>query len=117
MGPVPVYKVFRMGEWRHFAHSGRFGGSADDARDGFIHLSSGGQVGGVLRRHFADETAVVIAEFRFSEGDADLKWESSTGGDLYPHYYGELSGAQVARSRRIEQGAGGFALPEWVEGR
>ena len=92
----PVYKVFRRFEWDGFQASGRFAGSADDQRDGFIHLSTRTQLEGVLSRFFRGEDEVIIATVLFDEIAAlKLKWEKSTGGDFFPHYYGELQGIHI----------------------
>jgi len=83
-----VYKIFTENEWTHFRETGRFGGSADDARDGFIHLSTRDQVEGVMERFFADRGRLYIAEFSVSDFQGHLRWERSVSGEDYPHLYG-----------------------------
>ena len=48
-----VYKVFTETEWKTFQDTGQFEGSADDLRDGFIHLSTKKQLAGVIERFFS----------------------------------------------------------------
>lgn len=110
-----VYKIFRAAEWEAFLAAGMFAGSADDARDGFIHLSSEDQIAGTLARHFASESALVIAAFEAVALGAPLKYEPSRSGRLFPHLYGALHRGALVRSERIERGPGGFTLPVWVE--
>ena len=91
---MPVLKVFRAAEWAAFRESGRFAGSADDLRDGFIHLSTPEQLAGTLARHFAGETGLVLAEVKV-EGDPALRWEESRGGALFPHLYRALASSDI----------------------
>ena len=70
--------------------SGAFHGSAQDLRDGFIHLSAREQVPGTIERHFAGETGLVVLEIDAARlGDA-LRWEPSRDGVPFPHLYGVL---------------------------
>ena len=89
-----LVKIFRAAEWAAFHETGRYDGSADDRRDGFIHLSSAAQVDGTLQRHFAGEVGLVIAEVDVAE-DPDLRWELSRGGAAFPHLYRPLLWADV----------------------
>lgn len=69
---------------------GRFEGSPDDARDGFIHLSAGHQVAGTLAKYFSGQRDLVLLAVdpeRLGEG---FRWETSRGGELFPHLYGPL---------------------------
>ncbi|MGQ5702598.1 DUF952 domain-containing protein [Sandaracinobacteroides sp. A072] len=96
---MAIYKIFRAGEWAAFEAGGRFEGSADDLRDGFIHLSTGEQLEGSISRHFSGERGLVIAEIRAGD-DPALRWEESRGGALFPHLYRPLLLADVA-SREV----------------
>ncbi len=89
MAEMALFKIFRAAEWAAFEAEGRFAGSADDLRDGFIHLSTGEQLDGTLRRHFAGESGLVVAEVGVAD-DPALKWEVSRGGALFPHLFRPL---------------------------
>lgn len=95
--PAVVYKILRASEWAAFRSTGQFAGSADDLRDGFIHLSTEAQLQGTLSKHFAGEPGLVIVEFEVAALGAHLRWEASRGGALFPHLYGTLllEGARV----------------------
>ncbi len=56
----PVYKVLSEAAFEEAWAAGRFDGSADDARDGFIHLSAGHQLAGTLATHFAGQDGLVL---------------------------------------------------------
>ena len=87
---MTVYKILTAEQWAAMQAAGRFEGSADDRRDGFIHLSAKEQVEGTLARHFAGATGlVVLAVDDAALGDA-LRWEPSRGGALFPHLYAPL---------------------------
>ena len=84
-----VYKIFTESEWKDFQEAGQFNGSADDRRDGFIHLSTKEQVDGVIERFFSGKRPLYIAEFSGFNFLQKLKWEISTSGGVYPHLYGD----------------------------
>ena len=102
---MPIYKIFRAAEWHAFEASGSTAGSADDVRDGFIHLSDADQLAGTLARHFAGEHGLVVAEVAVA-GDPALKLEASRGGALFPHLYRPLMWADVVRSGPMHQPQG-----------
>jgi len=82
-----IYKVFTAGELKVFQETGRFGGSADDLRDGFIHLSTKDQVAGVIERFFSRQRPLYVAGFSGPGLLQKLKWEASVSNEVYPHLY------------------------------
>ena len=91
MSEPPIYHVCRLEKWEAAQIAGAYGGSDDDARDGFIHFSTADQVEETAARHFADQTdLLLVAVDPAALGDA-LKYEPSRGGALFPHLYGDLS--------------------------
>ncbi len=54
-----VYKVLRNTDLAKAKAKGHFDGSAADARDGFIHLSSGDQLESTLAKHYAGQKDLV----------------------------------------------------------
>ena len=82
-----VYKIFTESEWKIFQDTGKFEGSADDLRDGFIHLSTKVQLAGVIKRFFSGKQPLYIAEFSNPEFLQRLNWEASTSNEIYPHLY------------------------------
>lgn len=90
-----IYKICPASSWREAERQGVYRGSADDARDGFIHFSTAQQVAGTAAKHFAGQSGLFLVAIDADMlGDA-LKWEPSRGGDLFPHLYGELDLASV----------------------
>jgi uncharacterized protein (DUF952 family) len=86
----PLYKVLRVVEWQAAEQAGRFAGSPDDRRDGFIHLSTAEQVRATVAKHFVSEDYLVLAAVDPDALGERLRWEVSRGGTLFPHLYGEL---------------------------
>ena len=85
-----IYKICPASAWREAERRGVYRGSADDARDGFIHFSTAAQVPGTVAKHFAGQTGLfLVAVDADTLGDA-LRWEPSRNDELFPHLYGEL---------------------------
>jgi uncharacterized protein (DUF952 family) len=85
-----VYKILRADEWAAAQNTERYAGSPDDLRDGFVHLSTAAQLPGTLDRHFGGETGLMVLAVDAESLGGDLRWEVSTGGEAYPHFYGAL---------------------------
>lgn len=85
-----VYKICRRDEWARAEAEGVYRGNADDARDGFIHLSAVDQVAGTLARHFDGQNDLLLVAVDTRALGEALKWEPSRGGDVFPHLYGPL---------------------------
>jgi uncharacterized protein (DUF952 family) len=82
-----IFKVAERAAWLEACEIGTFAGSADDVRDGFIHLSALDQLSGTLARHFKGKTDLVLIVLDSSEFGTDLKWEASRNGELFPHLH------------------------------
>jgi len=85
-----VYKICAHRAWQEAIVEGCFRGSADDLRDGYIHLSTAEQLPGTAARHFRGQSDLLLISIETSKLAADLKWEPSRGGALFPHLYGPL---------------------------
>jgi uncharacterized protein (DUF952 family) len=113
--PDPVvYKICPRADWVRARELGQLPPSADDARDGYIHLSSPSQLPGTLARHFAARTDLVLLALRVERlADGALRYERSRGGEPFPHLYGPLSVASVEQVFELPLDASGkHALPE-----
>ncbi len=114
-----VVKILRHEELVKFRDARTFDGSEDDRRDGFIHLSSLEQTAGSLGRHFSiDGVGEEGVSLLFLDPDAlgdALRWESSGGGQRFPHYYDTLKWDQVRRSVMLDvDESGRHILPDWM---
>src|SRR5664279_2865566 len=90
-GPVRrIYKICPASAWREAERQGVYRGSADDARDGFIHFSTAPQVAETARKHFFGQTGLFLIEVDADALGEALRFEPSRNGELFPHLYGEL---------------------------
>ncbi len=102
-----IYKICTAAEWHEAEHAGVYRGSAADLRDGFIHFSSAEQVAETAARHFAGQRDLVLVSVDAQALGANLKWEASRGGALFPHLYGELPLTAVMRVEPLPLDAAG----------
>ncbi len=88
-------------------------GAPVDLADGFIHFSTGDQLAGTLSRHFQDVDEVWVLGIRVTDLPAgQLVWETSRGGDLFPHLYGKMGLHQVSQVHHLTRAAtGAFVVP------
>ncbi|MGI9474094.1 MAG: DUF952 domain-containing protein [Rubripirellula sp.] len=102
----PLYKVLSSDLWRQAEGEGEFRGAGIDLQDGFIHLSSAGQVKETVAKHFCDQDDLVLVTIDEERLGTSLKWEPSRGGDLFPHVYGVISMEAVDRVEPLPLGPG-----------
>lgn len=91
MADTVAYKVLAADELAALERDGEFAGAAVDRRDGFIHLSTAGQLAETLDRHFAGRTGLAVAAVDLAPLGGAVRWEPSRGGQLFPHLYGPLT--------------------------
>jgi uncharacterized protein (DUF952 family) len=103
-----IYKICGRAIWQDAQAGEHFAGSLDDRRDGFIHFSTVAQVAETASRHFARQSDLLLIAVEPDALAADLKWEPSRGGDLFPHLYAALPFSAVRWVR---------PLPDEVDGR
>ena len=108
-----IYKICPASAWREAERQGVYRGSADDARDGFIHFSTPAQVAETLRKYFHGQTGLfLIAVDADALGDA-LRWERSRHDQLFPHLYGTLDlGAVLGVQTLHARPDGSHEIPE-----
>ena len=100
-GMTLIYKIFRAEEFKAFEAAGRTTGSPDDARDGFVHFSTGAQVEETASRHFAGEAGLMLVCVDAGSLAEFLKWEASRYGALFPHLYRDLRIEDVKFAREL----------------
>ena len=96
-----VFKIVGVAEWRAAEIAGVFAGSQADRADGFIHLSSAAQAPQTAAKWFNGRHDLALVAINADAIGADLKWEPSRGGDLFPHLYGPLPISAVVWSRAV----------------
>jgi uncharacterized protein (DUF952 family) len=102
-----IYKICPAALWREAERNGAFRGSEVDLRDGFIHFSSAAQAAETAAKHFAGQHDLVLVHVDATKLGDKLKWESSRGGALFPHLYGEFNFAAISRVEPLPLGLDG----------
>ena len=105
-----VFKIVTAPAWAAAVAAGEFAGSADDLRDGYIHLSSASQLRGTLKKYFAGHSDVLLVAFDQRLLAPHLNWEPSRGGDLFPHFYGPLPVSAALWQKPLPLGADGVPV-------
>ena len=102
-----IYHICRTEDWQAASAAGYYLGSTQDRRDGFIHFATSGQIVETAARHRAGESGLVLLAVDTARCGADLVWEPSTDGDLFPHLYTRLMLSAVVATRPLPLGADG----------
>jgi uncharacterized protein (DUF952 family) len=108
-----IYKICPAAAWREAERQGVYRGSADDARDGFIHFSSGSQLAETAKKHFAGQTDLLLVEVDADALGERLRWERSRNDELFPHLFAELDLGAVTGVRDLRlRSDGTHDIPE-----
>lgn len=111
-----VYKICARAEWEAARVVGAYHGSDHDKRDGFIHLSAYYQLAATAAKYFRNRSNLVLIAFDSASLAAGLKWEPSSTGDLFPHFYGTLPLTAALWVHPLPLGADGIPqLPDKPE--
>lgn len=114
--PDLIYKIATEGAFAPARHADSFAGMPIDAADGYMHFSTADQLAETLRLHFAGQGDLVLLAVRTADIAANLVWEASRGGALFPHLYdGPLPTSAIAWEAPLSVAAdGSCTLPEAV---
>jgi uncharacterized protein (DUF952 family) len=108
-----IYKICPASAWREAERHGVYRGSAEDARDGYIHFSTASQVAETARKHFFGQTGLFLVAVDADALGEALRWEASRNDELFPHLYGELDlGAVTAIHDLRARADGSHVVPE-----
>ncbi len=112
---MKLYKILHAKDWAKLRRDGLFHGSEADAIDGYIHLSTALQVRETAARHFNGITGLVLVEINSERLDDSLKWETSRGNQLFPHYFGTLLESAVVLSWALPWDGHRHCFPDGFE--
>lgn len=93
-----IYKIIDRDEWDAARACGRYTGSRDDKRDGFIHFSTAQQSRETAAKHFSGQNNLMLLAIDDADLKPALKWEASRAGALFPHLYAVLPVSSVKQS-------------------
>ena len=102
-----IYKILSKAEWRAAPAAGVFRGSAVDLNDGYIHFSSAAQAPETAAKHFSGRHDLMLFAVEAENLGSQLHWETSRGGERFPHLYAELPLSAVVWVRPLPLGADG----------
>lgn len=106
-----IYKLLTTDEWTAARAAGVFHGSAVDLADGYVHFSTAEQVVETAARYFAGRRGLTMLGVDESTLGADLRWEPSRGGALFPHLYAPLPVSAVVSEVELD---GSVPVPDAV---
>jgi uncharacterized protein (DUF952 family) len=110
--PLIAWKILSAEELATLQHDGSFAGSADDVRDGYIHLSTAEQLEGTLSKHYAGRNGLQLVAVDLGSYGATLRWETAREGQAFPHLYEPLLLETVVAYGPVERDAdGALKLP------
>ena len=110
-----VYKICSRSAWQEAEHEGAYRGSADDERDGFIHLSTASQLAGTAAKYFSAQLDLVLIAVEASALGESLRYEPSRGGELFPHLYADLPLNAVRWVKDLPWQDGAHRIPPLAE--
>ena len=115
-----IFKILTLPQWETLLATHKFTGSADDKRDGFVHLSMGAQIQGTLDKHYSFAKTggedLVLAAFEPSAFGDELKYEVSRGGDKFPHLYAALPLSALTNHWILQLGTNdGYEAPNIIK--
>ena len=102
-----IFKIVATEEWSAAAAAGLFRGAAVDRADGFIHFSTAEQAPETAAKWFAARRDLTLVAVDAEALGADLKWEPSRGGALFPHLYATMPMSAVVWARPLPLGRDG----------
>ncbi len=110
-----IYKIVPAEHWEAAKREGIVSPMPIDTADGYMHFSTGSQLGKTLELYFAGQKNIKILAVAVKNVEAELKWEPSRGGDLFPHLYAPLPLDQVIWHETVDVNAdGNCTLPERI---
>jgi uncharacterized protein (DUF952 family) len=105
-----IYTLVRVPDWQAAERDGAYAGSADDARDGYLHFSTASQLRATAAKHRAGVADLLMVEADAAALGVALRWEAAAGGSrpgLFPHLYATLPLSAVRRVVPLPLGADG----------
>lgn len=107
-----IYKIFRTDEWAALQAAGETDGAPVDVADGFVHFSTAAQAAETAAKHFSGEDGLTLLAIEADSLGADLKWEVSRGGALFPHLYRKLRLTDVVWAKPMPLVGGVHQFPD-----
>jgi uncharacterized protein (DUF952 family) len=95
-----IYHVTSRQDWQsQECKAGFF--PADYFKEGFIHCCTQPQLQGVLERYFKGKTDLVLLHLDESKLKPELRYETSTDDEMFPHLYGGINRESVVEVENL----------------
>lgn len=85
-----IYHIVTPETWKNYKNEPEYEAESLQS-EGFIHCSYRNQLEEVLERYYKTAEKVLILSINPSLLTAQLIAEASTGGEIYPHIYGQIN--------------------------
>ena len=95
-----IYKICTKSELKEAKKQKKFEGSKKDLDDGFIHFSGEEQVKETLKKHYSNQTDLILLKVDTLKLD-NLIWEQASDGNMFPHLYSSLDLTNVVEELEI----------------
>lgn len=112
MNEAVAYKVLTGPQMAALEANGTFAGAPVDVQDGYVHLSTAGQLTETVDRHFAGQDDLHVVAVDLAALSDAVRWEPSRGGALFPHLFAPLPlSAVIAYGPLARDEDGSVVLP------
>ncbi len=85
-----IFHITTPDQWKKGLEQGQYLSDTFD-EEGFIHFSLQSQVLATANRYYRGVSGMILLEAEISKLSAELKYEPSANGEIYPHLYGPLN--------------------------
>ncbi len=106
-----IYKIFRQDEWQELHEKGETRGAPIDLADGYVHFSTAEQAAETAEKYFSGIDGLMLLAVD-ADKCAELKWEPSRGGALFPHLYRALRLPDILWAKPLPCAGAGHIFPE-----
>lgn len=111
-----ILHITRLPQWRQAQLEGYYCGDTL-ATQGFIHCSTSAQIVKVANTFFSHQPELILLCIDPQRVQAEIKYEESEPGELFPHIYGSLNIDAVVMVIEFAPGTNGkFELPTQFAG-
>lgn len=99
-----IYHIVTPEVWGKFKDE-KFYAAESLETENFIHCSFENQIEAVLQRYYKNAKTIFILEIEPEKLRSKYVEEPSTGGEIYPHIYGEINADAIVgiEERKIER--------------
>lgn len=103
-----IYKICPQSLWKEAEKTNSFTGAPIDIQGGYLHFSTAEQVKETASKHFAEQSDLLLIAIDADKLGPTLRYESSRGGDLFPHLYAPLALSAVLWVKPLPLGSDGL---------